>query len=116
MLLFKEQHVPMILSGAKTQTRRLWPKGCRVKAGNVYQARTKMLDSKATFARVKVLRVWQEYLENISEADAKAEGYQDRLAYLYAFYKINESKVPSNVNEKMLVWCVEFAVVKEGGV
>ena len=31
MILFRAEHKPLILAGTKTQTRRLWPKGCRVR-------------------------------------------------------------------------------------
>jgi len=60
------------------------------------------------FARLRILRVWQEYAEDITEDDTRAEGYPSRLHFLTAFYLINRRRVPSNVNEKMPVYCVEF--------
>ena len=111
MLLFKAEHVPMILSGRKTQTRRLWPKGKRVNVGSVQQARTRMLDASSTFARLHVKRVWQERLGDISDADAQAEGYADAGGYLLAFCRIN--RVERQRASGLVVWCVEFAK-KEG--
>lgn len=106
MLLFKPEHVPMILEGSKTQTRRLWPHGCRVKVGNIYQARTKMLDPKSTFALLRVKRVWQEPLEGISFDDAWAEGYASKTIYLDTFHAINKTKFGFNPT----IWAVEFEV------
>lgn len=112
MLLFKEQHIPLILSGQKTQTRRLWPKGKRVNVGSIQQARTKMLDSKSTFAYLEIKRVWQEELNDISHADAQAEGYDTGGEYIQAFMKINRIP-PSKFDEAltMKLWCVEFVVL-----
>jgi len=107
MLLFKPEHVEAIKSGRKTQTRRLWPHGCRVKVGSIHQCRTRMLDASSTFARIRILRVWRERLLDISEADAHAEGYLSREAYWTAFVRINGPLAEPNP----LVWVVEFEVV-----
>lgn len=72
MLLFKPEHVDPILSGRKTQTRRIWKKP-RAKVGSVHLAKTVML-SREFFARLKILHVKLERLGDISQEDAKAEG------------------------------------------
>lgn len=110
MILFKEVHVQPILEGRKTQTRRLW-KTQRVYPGRVYQARTKMLDAKSTFARLRVKRVWEELLGNISEDNAHTEGYSSRDDYIAAFARINKLKIIEAVFR--FVWVVEFEVVEE---
>lgn len=107
-LLFKPKHVPMILSGTKTQTRRLW-KRPRVKVGGTYWASTKLFDQNARFARLRVVRLWREPLGAISEADARAEGYLSPEDYLFAFDSIN-GHVPTDT----VVDCVEFEVVDRG--
>lgn len=111
MLLFKPEHVPLILNGTKTQTRRIW-KRKRCNVGSVHLAKTEML-SKEYFAKLTILRVWQEKLGDISETDAIAEGYKNRDDYLNAFFKIN--KINDEINQFAwlwkLVWCVEFEVV-----
>ena len=109
MILLKAVHVPLILADVKTQTRRLWPHGCRAKVGSVHWAQTSFKPD-SRFARLHILRVWREELGNISEADACAEGYDSGSAYLNAFFEIN--KVDSKrgrarvVHER--VWAVEF--------
>ena len=103
MLLFKSEHIHPILSGEKTQTRRLWPNGRRAVPGAIHQCRTRMLDAGSTFATVKILRVWQERLREIDWRGALAEGYPTRLAYLAAFYRINRRS-----DRNPTVWVVEF--------
>ena len=105
MLLFKPEHVALILGGRKTQTRRLWPKGARVKVGSIHQCRTRMLDKSSTFTRVEVLRVWQERLLDISGNDARAEGYGGRVGYVEAFNRINKTNAHY---DNPLVWAVAF--------
>lgn len=114
-LLFKPEHVPMILDGRKTQTRRLWPKGCRAKIGSVHWAQTRMLDTSSRFARLRILRVWQERLGGISPADARAEGYRSSHDYLMAFHRINRVPLVAERRveiENTLIWAVAFEVVR----
>ena len=112
MLLFKPEHVPLILNGTKTQTRRTW-KSARCLVGKVHLAKTEML-SKEFFAKLKILRVWQEKLMIITDQDAIAEGYLSRETYLNAFFKINKIKTIGEKATWMLteVWCVEFEVIE----
>lgn len=107
-MLFKEYHAPMILSGRKTQTRRLW-KRPMVKVGGIYSAQTGFCKPETAFARIRVLRLWKESLKAISEQDAKAEGYPSKAAFLNAFGAINHIPIVW-VNDP--VTCVEFEVVK----
>ena len=104
MILFKPEHVAPILEGRKTQTRRLGKK--RWNVGAVHQARTKMLDADSCFARVRILDVYQELLYDISNADARAEGYANDHAYIAAFLRINPNHVADPV-----VWVVKFDLV-----
>ena len=113
-ILFKPEHVPLILSGKKTQTRRLWKKP-RVKVGGVYQARTELFGK--PFALIRVVRLEQRLLGDMTEEDAHAEGYPNRPEFFDAFFKINriEHDVFSGVTLiwEIKVWVVEFEVVKE---
>lgn len=110
-MLFKPEHVNPILEGRKTQTRRIW-KRRRAKPGSHHWAQTGMYKPETRFACLEVLRVWQEPLINISEADAKAEGYQDSHEYLMAFVRINRLSWGEWDSEwidgQREVWCVEF--------
>ena len=111
MILFKAVHVPLILADVKTQTRRLWPHGCRAKAGSVHWAQTKMLDPDSRFARLRILRVWQERLGGITQADSWAEGYPNAHEYLKAFHEINRVPLIAEKRvavENTIVWVVSF--------
>lgn len=107
MILFKQEHVPLILSGAKTQTRRTG--SLRWKVGALHQCRTRMLDVDSTFAVVRILGVGKEMLMDISEDDARAEGYDSAPDFLAAFVRINKMPVAQDVG----VWVVEFELMME---
>ncbi len=115
-MLFKPQHVEPILNGTKTQTRRLWKKPM-VKVGGLYWAQTQLFKPESRFARLRVTRLWQERLGDISEADARAEGYENSLKYFIAFREINHVKsVVEWVNMRLsLVYCVEFELLETLG-
>ena len=116
MILFKPEHKPMILTGQKTQTRRLGNK--RWNVGAIHKSYTRPAFARPPgkpFASVRILRVWEEQLKSISDEDAAAEGYPDRFQYLYAFYRIHGL---DDVDERraaleVLVWCVEFELLNE---
>jgi len=105
LILFKPEHVDMIRSGRKTQTRRIWKKP-RAKVGAVHLAKTKML-SREYFAKLRILDVYREFPSDISDDDARAEGYDDASAYLVAFCRINHlSAIPDKT-----VFVVKFEVI-----
>ena len=108
MILFRREHVDPIIAGTKTQTRRAWEKP-RARVGTVHLAKTRML-SKEYFARLEILAVYQERLGDISEEDARAEGYPSRAEYLLAFARINRQRVGDDFDEQM-VYVVRFRVV-----
>ena len=104
MILFKSVHVFPICIGLKTQTRRTW-KTARVKVGSVQLAKTQMI-SKAYFARLKVLAVYQERLGDMTEQDAydeggyTLEGYKETFERIYGFY-----------DPDLLVYVVKFETI-----
>ena len=108
MLLFKPEHVQPILDGRKTQTRRLWPHGQRVKVGAIHQCRTRMLDAESCFARIAIKQVQHEPLGWITNLDAWAEGYDDAAAYMEAFERINGAADPDQ-----MVYVVSFDLVTD---
>jgi hypothetical protein len=108
MMLFRPEHVQLILNGTKTQTRRIWKKK-RANVGSTHLAKTKMI-SKEYFAKLQIQAVYQEFLDEISEADAHAEGYPSRAAYFDAFMKINHMKQGCPTLH-IPVWVVGFQVV-----
>ena len=107
MILFKPEHVPLILSGKKRETRRLWKKP-RVTVGSWQKAKTVML-SKDYFAVLHICYRFPEPLLDITDKGARMEGYPNREEYLKAFYRINP-KSPDNP----IVWVVGWDEVLEG--
>lgn len=95
MLLFKPEHVEPILTGGKTQTRRVWKKP-RAKIESVHLAKTKML-SKAYFAKLRILDAHQERLGDITEADAQAEGGYTVDTFRQVWMLINGSWEPDTM-------------------
>jgi hypothetical protein len=79
LLMFSEDHLAQVVTGEKTQTRRLWETP-RVTVGNSYRAvrsdvQGAMFTPRADApAYVKIRAVRQEPLGSLSEADAMAEG------------------------------------------
>lgn len=113
MLLFKPEHVPLILNGTKTETRRTWLKP-RVRVGSIQQAKTVMM-SRDYFAKLRILGVRRELFQSIDEAGARAEGGYTRDGYVRKFFEINPkvARLTSGGAIPFNVWVVTFELVKE---
>ena len=107
-MLFKPEHVDMILAGKKTQTRRAW-KRPMAKIGGVYRVKTKML-SKEYHCLIEVVAIRKEKLKLITEADAKLEGYGTVWQYITVWELINGSW---DGNQE--VYVIDFRVNGGGG-
>jgi len=105
MILFKPEHVEPILAGKKTQTRRTGKRRWRV--GAIHQCRVAMFDE--PFARVRILDVRREPLQDITAVDASAEGYESVADYRRAFANIYGFWDPLE-----WVWVVDFKLVEAG--
>lgn len=113
MILFKPRFVEPILSGQKTQTRRVGTR--RWNVGAVHQVQTRMLDNSSVFARVRVLDVYREMVSAISEGDAVAEGFSSREEFVAAFCEISGVDVMSPAFDEAMasdVWVVHFELEK----
>lgn len=108
MLPFKSRHINPILTGQKTQTRRVW-KGQkrRVKIGSVHLAKTWMFSSKH-FAKLLIRNAHKERLGDITEEDALKEGYNSIRDFVQDWKKVNNSHDPD-----LVVWVIEFEVVHQ---
>lgn len=99
MLLFKQCFVEDILSGRKTQTRRLHKRPRRV--GVIHNCQINF-DTKP-FCRILITRVFSQMLCDISEADIKREGFNSRQEFFAVFEKLG-----GNSNQVVTVY--EFRV------
>jgi hypothetical protein len=105
VILFRPEHVPVILAGRKTQTRRLGKK--RWNVGAVHQARSRLFGE--PFALLVIRAVRQERLSSVSDEDAKREGYDTKRDYLEAFARIH--RAGKRISDR-LVWVIDFARVR----
>jgi len=88
-LFFRDDLARAICEGSKTQARRIWPGSAQVVPGQVCEVWGR--PSSKLYARLKVTRVWKERLGEISDEDARAEGFCSRDDFLVAFVSLNSS-------------------------
>lgn len=105
MILFKPYHIPLILDGRKTQTRRIWSKP-RAKIGSIHKVKTELL-SKDHHCLIRILDVYPERLGDISAEDAKAEGGYSIDEFIKAWKRINHEWNPDQV-----IYVVKFMTEK----
>ncbi len=63
---------------------------------------------KKSVGRIEVTALWQEHIQDISEADAVAEGVAGRAEYLALWQEIHGSH-----SLDKLVWVIEFKLVED---
>ncbi len=85
-MLFKPEHIPLIIIGEKTESRRMWEKA-RVNVGSFQQVKDKIF-TKEHFGYIEILSISKEHLLDITEEGAKREGNYSRENYIALFYKI----------------------------
>lgn len=102
MILFKKEHEKMILSGRKTQTRRIGKK--RWKIGSTHQARLNFKDP--YFAKLLITNVYLEKLVDISDEDVYNEGYDSKEEYFNVFRNLN-----GDIDLDSEIWVVCFKVI-----
>ena len=124
MLQVREHWRPFIASGEKTQTRRPWKRP--PKLGGIYECRES--PKSPLIAKVRIKRLWREFLGDISEADAHAEGYPTREELITHFcetyarrrglgmparwWKQHLAEILNGAGRGPEVWCIEWEVVE----
>ena len=108
MIRFAERQVRKILSGEKKFTRINVP--CPWTSGEVITAVHLVDEIDRPFATLKIARIIEHKLGELSDDDARLEGYSSRAEFLTAWEAIHGS---ANVEEK--VWAIEFELVRHIG-
>lgn len=101
--------VDRVLDGNQTQTRRPIKQRKRYTyaVGNTYAVQA--ASGKGGGARLEVLRVREQLLGAVTEADARAEGYESLAAFRHAW-----TAQYGGFNPAEDVWVVEFRLVENG--
>lgn len=113
LLMFSKSHLEQVLTGEKTQTRRLWDDP-RVKPGKSYRAvRSDVPGSMFTKredapAYVLIHDVWSEKLGELTEKDAQKEGNYTREEFVAEWERIHGEWTP-----ELAVYVVEFTGYEE---
>jgi len=97
-LLFSRRFIPMILAGAKTQTRR--PTRPSVKEGGTYRLRA---GNKPTDRSITVTGVYTQMLGDMSQEDVRAEGFSTLGEFIETWANIYGAWRPEQT-----VYVVEF--------
>ena len=93
-MLFQEEHIRQIRNGEKTVTRRDWERR-QVRAGGIYIASTEMFCShEEADCYIRVTDVYEEYLGEITPAQADREGGYTVEAFEQVWREINGSFDP----------------------
>ena len=98
-MIFREEHIQMILEGRKTQTRRRHVHVLKV--GRVYRIQRSWYEW--TDIQIVITRSFQQRLGDITEEDAKKEGGYTIEEFRRVWEKINGAWDPDEI-----VWVYEF--------
>ena len=82
----------LILSGRKTQTRRVWKKP-RARVGAVHKAKTALF-SRDNFALIRIIGLRRERLGDITLEDVRREGYDTLEEFKAVWVRVNKSWDP----------------------
>ena len=110
-MLFKPELAIKIVNGQKTETRR-WTPHIPISVGKTFYAQLKMFDTDSRFALLKAVNVYKWNPLDITQAIAKAEGFDTPADFSKAFQAINAHKSLKTKSGKLRThWAVEFEVV-----
>ncbi len=104
MALFKRRLIHLILSGAKTQTRRIHQRQWKV--GNTYKIKDTYYCK--GLGTIKVTRAFKQRIGDISEQDIQKEGFKTRDEFIETWRLINGSWNPDTI-----VTVYEFILVEK---
>jgi len=102
-MLFKRRHIELILSGRKTQTRRLPDKSANYHVGRVYGIRDRWFSKPE--AHILITRKYKQRLGDISLEDVKKEGYSNLEEFQRTWEEVHG---PGGWNPDLIVTVYEF--------
>lgn len=103
---FKREMVELVLSGKKTQTRRLKPP--RHKVGSIQPVQCGYRDKAR--AHIRILDVRRQRLGDVTHAEADAEGFISPLAFVGYLLDINKA---GTIEPDTILTVYEFELVEE---
>ncbi len=106
MIRFAERQVRKILAGEKRYTRINVP--CPWSVGEVITAVRMVEDIDRPFASLKITRIFEHTLAELTDDDARLEGYANRAEFFDAWKSIHES-----FSQDDKVWAIEFELVRQ---
>jgi len=98
---FKWRYIPLIRRGLKTETRRL--RRPRLRVGGIYPLR---VGRRLLPDRVRILNIYPQRLGDVTEEDAKRDGFQSLEEFKKAWIDIYQSW-----NDERWIWVIEFRYV-----
>jgi len=110
MILFKEPSPGRILRGEKTQARKLWDRPRAKEGAEHLLYRRPPVTGEKPFAKVLITRVWKQRLGEMTEAEARAEGWPTKAAFLEQFTADRRFETPLDQIE---VYALEFRLLEK---
>ena len=101
--MFKRDLLEKVLSGLKTQTRRLHTKTLR--KGKIYALKKNWIENTGKY--IKITKVYPQKLSDITQEEAKKEGFSSLDKFREAWIRINGSWDP-----EMIVTVYEFELAE----
>jgi hypothetical protein len=107
-MLFKKKHIEMILTGSKTQTRRLPGKSANYSVGRVYAIKDRWFSKAQGY--ILITRKFKQKLGEISPEDIRKEGYKSLEEFRRAWEEIHG---PESWQPNLTVTVYEFKPYKK---
>ena len=109
MILFREPSAQLILRGEKSQARKLWARARAKEGAEHLLYRRPPMTGEKPFARILVTRVWKQRIGDMTQDDARAEGWADTDAWIAQFI---EGKKLNGPIEDVEVYALAFEVIE----
>lgn len=105
-MMFDKRTLIMILNGRKTQTRRLRKNNNRPAIPNNIH-KLKIDRTPKTYGYIKIISCEKSVFGNITEQDAKEEGFKSVREYVKYFTEVN-----GKVTKDTPIWIIKFELIK----